>query len=105
MQGRLRLTALAFGLALAGSARADLTRALKEPNLEKRSQLALDNATAAYKAAREAYEKGENEQVARWLAEIQESVELAIHVPHADRQGSADAARSGSRRRRSKRAN
>jgi hypothetical protein len=71
------MAALAVGLALAGSSRADLTRALKEPNLEKRSQLALDNATAAYKGARAAYEKGETEQVAKLVAEIQESVELA----------------------------
>ena len=33
---------LAAGLALAGSARADLKQALAEPNLEKRSQLALE---------------------------------------------------------------
>jgi len=71
------MAALALGLALAGSSRADLTRALKEPNLEKRSQLALENATAAYKGAREAYEKGENERVAELVTEIQESVELA----------------------------
>ncbi len=77
MQGRVWMAALALGLAAAGSARADLTRALKEPNLEKRSQLALENATAAYKAAREAYQKGENERVATLSAEIQESVELA----------------------------
>jgi hypothetical protein len=71
------MAALAVGLAAAGSSNADLSRALKEPNLEKRSQLALENATAAYKAARAAYEKGENEQVAKLAAEIQESVELA----------------------------
>jgi len=71
------MAALAAGLALAGSSRADLTRALKEPNLEKRSQLALENASAAYKAARTAYEKGENEQVSLLAAEILESVELA----------------------------
>jgi hypothetical protein len=71
------MAALALALAAAGSARADLTRALKEPNLEKRSQLALQNAAAAYKEAREAYQKGENERVAALAAEIQESVELA----------------------------
>jgi hypothetical protein len=77
MRGRMWMAALAVGLALAGSSRADLTRALKEPNLEKRSQLALENAAAAYKGARAAYEKGETEQVAALVAEIQESVELA----------------------------
>jgi len=73
-----RLMVLAACLALAGSADADLKQALAEPNLEKRSQLALNNAAAACKAARSAYEKGENEQVAAGIAEIQESVELAF---------------------------
>jgi hypothetical protein len=77
MRRRTWMAALAVGLALAGSSKADLARALKEPNLEKRSQLALENATVAYKAARSAYEKGENERVASLLAEVQESVELA----------------------------
>ncbi len=69
--------ALAVSLALAGSLRADLKRAKAEPNLEKRSKLALDNALAAYQAARAAYDKGDNDQVAACVAEIQESVELA----------------------------
>jgi len=56
---------------------ADLKRALAEPNLEKRSGLALDNAAAALKAARGAYDNGDNDQVAKGAAEIQESVELA----------------------------
>jgi hypothetical protein len=71
------MAALVAGLAIAGPVRADLTRALKEPNLEKRSDLALANASDAYKAARTAYEKGETDQVAKALAEIQESVELS----------------------------
>ena len=78
MWSRWRLMVFAAGLALAGSARADLKQALAEPNLEKRSQLALNNAAAAYKAARAAYEKGETDQVAAGIAEIQESVELAF---------------------------
>jgi len=77
MWWQLRLAVLAAGMALAGAARADLKHALAEPNLEKRSQLALDNATAAYKAARAAYEKGDNEQVTAGIAEMQESVEVA----------------------------
>ena len=60
-----------------GLLRADLKRALAEPNLERRSGLALDNAAAALKAARDAYDKGDNDQVARSAAEIQESVDLA----------------------------
>jgi hypothetical protein len=77
MPSRTSLAVLAVGLALAGSSRADLSRALKEPNLEKRSGLALQNAAAAYKDARAAYDKGETERAAKLIAEIQESVELA----------------------------
>jgi len=77
MWRRWRLIAVVAALALAGAARADMKQALAEPNLEKRSQLALNNAVAAYKTARAAYEKGENEQVAAGIAEIQESVDLA----------------------------
>ena len=72
-----RTAALAMWLALAGSMRADLKRARAEPNIEKRSQLALENARAQYQAARTAYEKGDMDQVAAAVAEIQESVELA----------------------------
>ena len=69
--------ALAF-LLLSGSAlRADLKRALAEPNLEKRSGLALENAAAALKAARAAYDKSDTDVTAKSLAEIQESVHLA----------------------------
>jgi hypothetical protein len=64
-------------LAFAGAARADLKKAMAEPNLEKRSQLALDNATAAYKSARASYDKGEMDRVREEIHEIQESVELA----------------------------
>lgn len=64
-------------LALAGAVRADLKTAMAEPNLEKRAQLALENARSAYKAAREAYDKGENSQVEAAVREIEESVDLA----------------------------
>ena len=77
MRVRMGMAALAAFVALAGSLSADLKRAQAEPNLEKRSQLALDNATEAYKAAREAYRKGDNEEVKRQIAEIDESVTLA----------------------------
>jgi len=70
-------TAFALGLAFAGFLHADLKAVLAEPNLEKRSQLALNNANSAYKAARAAYEKGEADQVAAGIAEIEESVDLA----------------------------
>jgi hypothetical protein len=57
--------------------RADLKRAMAEPNLEKRSGLALDNALAALKSARAAYDMGDNDQVAKDAAEVLESVDLA----------------------------
>jgi len=66
-------------LAIAGAAalQADLKKALAEPDLEKRSKLALDNAFAAYQAARDAYQKGEMEQVEARIEEIEQSVDLA----------------------------
>jgi hypothetical protein len=69
--------ALLFVLLSGGLARADLKRALAEPNLEKRSGLALENAAAALKSARAAYDKGDNDQVAKDAGEILESVDLA----------------------------
>jgi cytochrome c556 len=77
MSLRMLSLALAAGLAFAGCLRADLTRANAERNLEKRSKLALENAMAAYQAARAAYDKGDNERVAAAAAEIEESVDLA----------------------------
>jgi len=56
---------------------ADLKQAMAEPNLEKRSKLALDNAVAAYQVARTAYQNGENDRVTAAITEIQESVDLA----------------------------
>jgi len=74
-------TQLAFAalLALVGvqSIRADLKRAMAETNLEKRSKLALENAKAAYQSAREAYQKGDLDQVKTFATEIEESVDLA----------------------------
>ena len=74
-------TQLAFAalLALVGvqAIRADLKRAMAEPNLEKRSKLALENAKVAYQAAREAYQKGDLEQVQAFANEIEQSVDLA----------------------------
>ncbi len=74
---RVLAVALGAGLAFAGVLRADLARARAEPNLEKRSGLALENAVAQYQAARAAYDKGDNDRVAAAVAEIQESVDLA----------------------------
>jgi len=70
-------SALVFLLLAGGVARADLKRALAEPNLERRSGLALENAAAALKSARAAYDQDDNIQVAADAAEILESVDLA----------------------------
>jgi hypothetical protein len=77
MRMRLLAAVLMFCCAWAGPLRADLKTALAEPNLGKRSKLALDNAAVALKAAREAYGKGDNEKVAAAADEIQQSVDLA----------------------------
>ena len=60
-----------------GLAWANLEQARAEPNLERRSALAMDNAKAALKEAREAYNSGDLRLVAGKLAEIQESVEFS----------------------------
>ena len=57
--------------------RADLKRAMAEPNLERRSGLALDNAAAALKSAPRGFDKGDNSEVAKDVAEVLESVDLA----------------------------
>jgi primosomal protein N'' len=68
---------LILGLALTGTLSADLQKAMAEPNLEKRSKLALDNAGEAYQAARADYDKGDATRLAADIREIQDSVELA----------------------------
>ena len=73
MTWRLLLAALLAS----GMLRAGLEEIKAEPNLGKRSALALDNAFNALTQARDAYEKGENAQVERFAKEIQESVALA----------------------------
>lgn len=55
----------------------DLAQAKAEPNLERRSKLALENAQRALQAARDAYNAGDNAKVSALAAEVQESVELA----------------------------
>ncbi len=61
-----------------GAVSAGLDDARAEPNLEKRSKLALDNAVAALKQAREAYNAGELDQVSAKATEIRESVDLCF---------------------------
>ena len=72
----LGIACLAVGLVPA-ELHADLDKAKAEPNLEKRSALALANAAAAFQTARAAYQKGDIDAVAAAAAEIQESVDLA----------------------------
>lgn len=73
----MKRLALAVLLLSGGWLHADLKRALAEPNLEKRSGMALENAVAALKSARAAYDKGDNDQVSKDAAEVLESVDLA----------------------------
>jgi hypothetical protein len=55
----------------------DLAAIKLEPNLERRSERALDNATAAMDAARDASSGGESEKIKTAVEELRESVELA----------------------------
>ncbi len=74
---QMQLIVAALLVLAAGSVRADLKQAMAEPNLEKRSKLALENAETAYAAARTAYDKGNNSQVSADISEMVQSVNLA----------------------------
>jgi hypothetical protein len=69
--------ALPLMLAMMVALRAEVPRIQAEPNPEKRSRLALDNADQALKLARDAYDKGDFPNTAGLLAEVKASVELA----------------------------
>jgi len=71
-------TALVVGLAFSAVVPAGLKEVLAEPNLERRSKLALDNAYEAYQAARSAYDAGNTTATTADLHEVQESVEVAF---------------------------
>ena len=77
MSARFAIAILAVLLTAAGPACADLKQALAEPNLEKRSKLALDNASAQLRHVKEAYQKGDLDAVRDRAAEALESVEVA----------------------------
>ena len=77
MRGTGTLVLLGVAFAAAPCALADLAKARAEQNLERRSKLALENATAELQAAREAYRNGDSAKVAADVAEVGESVELA----------------------------
>jgi hypothetical protein len=55
----------------------DLAGVKAEPNLEKRSDRALENANSALDAARDAYTRGEYDQSQTQLDEVGASVDLA----------------------------
>jgi exonuclease VII small subunit len=55
----------------------DLAGVKSEPNLEKRSDRALDNANVALDAARDSYSRGEYDQSQTQLDEVGASVDLA----------------------------
>jgi hypothetical protein len=55
----------------------DLGSVKLEPNLERRSELAMDNANAALDAAREAYNTSDASKMEGALREVGDSVELA----------------------------
>jgi hypothetical protein len=68
---------LLLALGLAPLARADLKAALAERDLGKRSKLALVNANAALKTARDAANRGDTARLKDAAAEIRDSVDLA----------------------------
>lgn len=69
--------ALLLLLGAAVTLAADLAAVRAEPNLEKRSKLALENAEQALKEAREAYGNGDLKQTSAYIMEVQDSVLLA----------------------------
>jgi hypothetical protein len=61
-----------------GVVHADLKQAMAEPNLEKRSKLALDQAESTLQEAREAYHNGELDRVKGLVADVGQAVDLAL---------------------------
>ena len=55
----------------------DLASIKTEPNLERRSQLALDNANLALDSARDAFNSGDSAKAQEQVNEVGESVDLA----------------------------
>ena len=79
MTGKRFVLALALTLAGGAAASTELDAVRAEANLEKRSKLALDNASSALKSAREAYQAGDTATVTAKTDEIGESVDLAYN--------------------------
>jgi hypothetical protein len=72
-----RVIWIALFLVAAGRVWGNLDEARAEPNLGKRSALAMDNALAAVKDIRPAYNAGDLEKVRAKAREVEESVGLA----------------------------
>ena len=73
----IRLAAVLAAFLAAAPALADLTAARAEPNLEKRSRMALDNAEQVLRLAKEAYSQGDIQRTQAALEELRDSVLLA----------------------------
>ena len=56
----------------------DLATVKSEPNPERRSDRAIENANAALDAARAAYDRGDIEKVKGAIEEVRESVDLSL---------------------------
>ncbi len=74
MRWILGLTLLAASAGVMAAEHLDEARA--EPNLEKRSNLALANAVVALRYARDAYRAGDSQMAMTKITEVQESVQL-----------------------------
>ncbi len=73
--------AIGFGLAVVAVALASgLDNVKLEPNLEKRSRLALENANTAIDGARQAYTSGDFAHLTAELAQVRESVNVCLEA-------------------------
>ncbi len=98
MKGTRIFVLAAIVLAAAPCASADLAKARAEQNLERRSKLALENATAELQAAREAYRTGDSpKRSPRISPRFSESVESGIRLAQTDRTRIRARAQNGSR--------
>lgn len=70
------LRTVAVALIVASALAADIAGVKAEPNLERRSQLALEHAEAEIAAAKKAYDAGNTEEFRRLTAEVGELAEL-----------------------------
>lgn len=71
------LRTVVVALIVASALEADLVGVMAEPNLERRSQLALQHAEEEIAAAKKAYDAGNNDDFGRLVAEIGQLVDLS----------------------------